>query len=220
MGNWKAVAIDESITRFGQGLVRVAEGDYKGKVLKISASPEDRDYSENDPYFAFDFQLVDGPDGLGKSLRYIGMVTAAKADGSGGSWGLGRVLAALGADPSSLVGMNFDSYKKFAQVAQGLSAKLSGHEVGLEVADDTYSGRNNQTSIISRITGFFPAEEWDLRSRPRSATAPAVPATNGSAKSKATAAPASNIQEEANKVVAETESNLEDEISKLFAAPA
>lgn len=223
---WRQVTIDESITRFGSGLVHVAEGDYRGKVLKVSASPEDRDYEDNDPFFAFDFQLADGPDGLGKTLRYIGMLSPAKADGSGGAWGLGKVLDALGADPKSLVGMNFETYAKFAKVAEGLSKKLSGQMVGLEVGDDQYTGRGGNTSIISRIFNFFPDSEWELRSKPRTASAaPSPAARNGKPSSSPQAAdpspgsaPAPDASASSNGTSDEV--NLDDEISRMFAGAA
>src|SRR5438132_14265388 len=114
-----STSIDDSVTRFstGEGFIKVAEGNYLLQLDKVGTSEEDRD---GDPFFSFALKIEDGPDGHGKTIRYTGMVTAAKEDGSGGAWALGRVLHFLGADPKKLVGARFPTYGHFVAYAAAL----------------------------------------------------------------------------------------------------
>jgi hypothetical protein len=194
--SWKSVTIDSSITRFGgEGLIHVLEGNYLLQLKKLEPSPEDRDYAGEKgepqlPFMQFHLQIEDGPDGIGKTLRYTGMLAPAKEDGSGGSWSLGRALHALGADPSKIVGVQYPTYAHFAQHVRMIEAALlkpgktadgkplPAGKTGAEVSDNqNFNPRTDKVQVISNITGFFPAGEWALRKQSNSAP---HPSTNGS----------------------------------------
>lgn len=177
MANWDPeTRIDDSINNFstGGGMIHVAEGDYLLQLARVVPSPANRDYSKADPYIRFDFKIAEGPDGLGKILSSVGMITKKKADGSGGSWGLGRTLNAVGIDPSKLENRGWASYEEFASFVQALSQRLQQEppRTGATVADDTAPRGNAQ--IISRIVDFWPTEDWEDRTKPRTETAAAV----------------------------------------------
>jgi hypothetical protein len=195
MPNWQSdTRIDDSINNFstGGGMILVLEGDYLLQLHRVVPSPANRDYGKSDPYLRFDFKIVEGPDGLGKSLGYVGMISKKNADGSGGSWGLGRVLNAVGLDPSKFEGRGWASYEEFASFVQALSGRLAQDppKSGGTVNDDTTRGANSQ--IVSRIVDFWPAEEWEERTKPRTetATAAAPARARGRAPAAAAAAPA------------------------------
>lgn len=157
---FKSYSYDDSITRTGGGVVRVPAGDYIGRVSRVEASPEDAPGEW--PYHRFHITLVDGRDGgRGKTLRYHG---TTKPDAH---FGTGNLLLAAGIDPSNLRGMGARSYAEHAALAKSLEANLRDKPIGVEVADDTYDGKDT-----SQITGFFSPDEWALR-RPMTAAAPA-----------------------------------------------
>lgn len=221
MANWTPIAINETITEFSQSFYHFIEGDYLAKVKSVTASPENWDYSENNPTLYVDFAVAEGQDGIGKGIRYSAVIFPSKDTPGEMNWNfLGKVLDALNVDPTSIKSMAFPSYAKFAALAKGLSAKLAGVEVGIEIADDSYTPKRlgGQTQIVSRITGFFPAGEWELRSKPRTTPPPvaaapkaAPAATNGAAPAPAPAA-LPTIDASAD------EGDLDEEIKKLFAA--
>lgn len=209
MPNWQSdTRIDDSINNFstGGGMILVQEGDYLLQLARVVPSPANRDYSKADPYMRFDFKLVEGPDGLGKVIGYVGMVSKKNPDGSGGSWGLGRVLSAVGIDQAKFEGRGWATYEEFASFVQALSQRFAQDppKTGGTVSDDTTRGANSQ--VISRITDFWPAEEWDERTKPRTETASAA-ATTSRARVRAPAATAAPSAAATTVAVTVTEPN-------------
>jgi len=187
VSNWNATTvIDESVTKFGQStFIHVQDADYLLQLTQVAPSPEDRDYSQQLPHLAFRFQLQDGPEGLGKTIQYIGQIAPMGGDGRGGSWALGRVVDALGFNVEQLKGQKFPTWKHLAGYAAALQKTMGGKKTGAELREGPYVTGRGETIMVSNITGFFPAEEWALR-KPKDV---AVPPPNGNLSPSATTSP-------------------------------
>lgn len=114
----------------GGGRVRIPEGDYKVKIVKIKTDTSEK----GNAMLIWDFEIAKGQKGAGKTLRDYTTLTPKSL------WKVRSILEAAGLDvPKRDIKIN----KK----------KLIGEEVGVTVYDDEYENK-----ISSKIGDYIDLE--------------------------------------------------------------
>lgn len=139
---------DDTVGRTEPGRPRVPEGYYLLECLGVKATPEDY---EKTPGYIFDWKILEGAAGHGRSISQYNTVKAEA------QFGLGMTLGALGlADLAhKLKNQAVGSWAQFDAIAKALSSKATGRKaVGL-IADQ--AGARGTFSSIEQVQS---ADDW------------------------------------------------------------
>lgn len=147
------LVFDDSILNTDAPSATVPDGEY---LLAIKSAKTNIKEWPDDTQFRWEFAIKDGPTGIGQTLR---MTTTLK---SGAQFALGRLLNAVGFDPTKLVGTEVSKEADLDKLLDKLMKAVTGRELGALVV---LSKPTNEGRRYSNIQETYSAEDFAERSK-------------------------------------------------------
>lgn len=147
------LVFDDSLLNLDSPSARVPDGEY---LLSIRGVKTDVKEWPDDVRFKWDFTIKDGPAGIGQIIR---MTTTMK---TGFQFSLGRLLNAVGFDPTKLVGESIATEAKLDALRTKLENTVRNREFGALVVESKPDGDGRRWSNVNET---YPAEDYAERSK-------------------------------------------------------